>query len=191
LGDTDDLDLDFDNLGDLPDTGSPDAGDGSGAPPADPAGASGANESKRINDLMSNWQREKARADRLEAEAQGKKTAQAKPKAGEMPEAVRQWVTAAKDAARDRYFNTDPRLAEYGIELSAIDGETPDEMAASAKRYRTLIDAIESKARDKVLSEHGISAELAGGSRSVDLDIGAMDEKAFAELVAGVKNPRF
>lgn len=188
--DPDDLDLGLEGLGDDGDAGSSDSGDGSGAPPASGDAPAGKDESKRINDLMSKWQAAEARAEAAERKL---KTGdgQAKPRKGEIPPEVQAWMTAAKDAARDRYYNSDPRFAQYELEPSLFDGETPDDMASNAKRFKSLIDSIEAKARDRVLREHGVNPDLSSGRPVPDLDIGAMSDADFEKLVAGVKSSRF
>lgn len=181
-----DEDLDLDEQDQDDDTGSPDAGDGSGAPPAGNAGPKKSNEAKRIEDLMSKWQTAEAENARLKSQLEGKGP-QGEPGGEQIPEAVRQWMNAAKDAARDRFFNSDPRFAEYGIDLSLIEGEDPDAMKASAARIKSLIDAVESKARERVLRDHGIEADVQGSAPAPKVDFATMDDETFDKYVGRVK----
>lgn len=179
------LDDDIDGL-----SGS-DSDEGQDAPGTDGAqdGADKAKKRTREDDLMSKWQSEQAKNERLQKELvrlQGTKSTQ-----GAVPPEVQQWMDAAKDAARERFYETDPRLAEYGIPASAITGNTPDEMRASVKGYRDLIDSVETKARNKVLAEHGIVAESVGSSRFDDQDLVGMSDKDFDKLVNQVTGGRF
>jgi hypothetical protein len=145
----------------------------------------------REDDLMSKWQSEQAKNKRLEArlaalEAQSK----GGDKGAEIPPDVRQWMDAARDAARERFYEMDPRLAEYGIPASSITGDTPDQMRASVKAYRDLIDSVETKARNKVLAEHGIVAESVGSSRFTSKDFVSMSDEEFDKVISQVTGGR-
>lgn len=180
--DTDlDLDLDDTDLDGSPDGDGEDA-DASGAPPSDNPADRDGNESKRISDLTSKWQKAEARAKKAEAALKTKETPADKD-GEQIPEAIRRWMDAAKGAARDRYFNADKRFAEYGLELALIDGEEPDEMQASAKRLSALIDAVEQKARERVLEEHGLSAESVGSAPATKVDFGSMSDEEFMKFL--------
>lgn len=144
--------------------------------------------------LQSERDKERARANKLEAELrklqeQAPKGIQPAPK-GDLPPDVAVWLASAKEAARERWFNSDPRFSRYGLDVALVDGETPDAMQASAKRLSSLIDAIESKTRDSILAEHGISPAPAGGGSTALPDFMSMKDDDFDKLVASVTGRR-
>lgn len=180
----DDDNMDLEDLGgdDLPGSGS----GGDDAPPAD-GDAAGSKDSKRVNDLMSKWQTEQSRANAAEArirELEGKKTRGDSKDKGRDPE-VQQWIEAQVEFARDRAFNSDPRLARFGLTAEAVAGATPAEMAASVKRYSTLIESIETKVRNEVLADNGLvpDGDGAGGTSRQSTDFGAMSDEDFEKAV--------
>lgn len=176
------LDDDLDNEGE---PGS-DAAASDGALPSDDE--SGSKESKRVNDLTSKWQKAEARAKKAEAAlAKSKPESDAGAAPAVAPE-VSEWIEAQREFARERALNSDPRLAEYGLTADDIAGDTPAEVKASVKRQIDLINSIETKVRQRLLIEHGLSPEVPGGGRTERLDIDGMSEKDFDQLVARSKN---
>lgn len=134
---------------------------------------------KRIKDLMSKWQKAEARARKAEAAASGPKSGEtasdARPaEAPSLPSEVAAWVEAAREAAVERIYESDTRFAEYGIDRTDLDGATPAEVRANAERLRKLIDGLEGKVRNRVLSEHGFAPEIGGESR--------VPKKSFADM---------
>lgn len=180
----DDLDLLDDDVDGEADTGSgDDSAEGRDAPPAEGSDDAGP-EDKRVNDLMGKWQREQAKSKRLEAELAAVKS---KPSTvADVPPNVQAWMDAAKDGARERYYAADPRFADYGLDQSAIDGSTPDEMKASKKRWSDLFDAMETKVRASVLADHGIVPEISSTRKGPSKDFGAMSAEDFEKEVARV-----
>lgn len=165
MADNEDLDLDFeDALDDEGDSGSDGADDNDGtegAPPDDDNSESDEPESKRVNDLMSNWQKEQARANRLQAELDALKAPKSKgrAKATAAPE-ENEFVQFAREQTRNTLYASDPRLAQYGIDVTAITGSTPAEMQASLNGHRKMIDSLESRIRNDVLREHGLAPDV-------------------------------
>lgn len=190
MSDSDDLDL-FDDLeGDPSGAGSGEAGDGDGAPPAQGSNAPADAESKRVNALMSKWQSEQERNKKLQArldELEKAATSDGAPTPAPDPEREA-WMEAQRDFARERGLNADPRLAEYGLTSDDITGTTPTEIKASVKRWTDVIDAIETKARNRVLAEHGLAPEVTGGGAPPKLDIAGMSDDDFDQLVRKAKN---
>jgi hypothetical protein len=188
VSEQDDLDL-FDDLDENDSSGAGSDGDEAGAPPAK-GDAPAAAESKRVNDLMSKWQKEQERNKRLAAELdelKGKATQDGAPAPAPDPEREA-WLEAQRDFARERGLNTDPRLAEYGLTSDDITGTTPTEIKASVKRWTDVINAIETKARNRVLAEHGLAPEVSGGEPAQKLDIAAMNDDDFENLIRRTKN---
>lgn len=179
-----DLDQSLDGDADL----DGDSGSDNSAPQGDASAGDGKGD-KRVNDLMSNWQREQARANRLQAElealkggkpAEGSKDASA----GGDGQAAGEFIEFAREDARRRIFEQDARLAAYGLEASAIGGSTLAEMKASFAAQRKLIDGIESRARAAVLTEHGLDPEVVAGATERVKGIDAMSDKDFEALLA-------
>lgn len=175
-------DLDGDAGGD--DSGSASGGDNAAtsAPPKDG--------DKRVNDLMSNWQKEQARANRLQGELdklKSQKPSDQKPE-GQAPAADpdptrEEWISAQREFLRERALNSDGRFEEYGIGLDDLTGDTPAEIKASVKRFQTLIDAVETKARTRLLQEYGLNPEIAGQAMDPKVDIDGMSTDDFNKLV--------
>lgn len=186
------MDQEFDDLDGL--DGDDPAGSGSGgegSAPQGEAGADGTSEA-RINDLMSKWQTEEARANRLQAalDAAKPKDAGAKddggqvdPKQAELDE----YVSLARESYRQSLYEREPRLREYGLEPTAISGANAAEMQKSFEAHRKLLDTVESKARNAVLREHGLSPELGGGAASQPVDYSSMSKDDFEKAVARVR----
>lgn len=163
------------------DSGESATGSDESALPADEGSAPDDPRDKRIKDLMSKWQKAEARARRAEAAASGPKSGEASrdaapAEAPSLPAEAAAWVTAAREMAVDRIFESDPRFAEYGISKDDLDGATPDQVRASAERYRRLIDGLEGRVRNKVLAEHGFAPELGTESRA--------PKKSYADMTA-------
>ena len=180
----DDQDLDqFDDL-DSGNDSAPESGSDSSAPPSGQSGEA-SNSDKRINDLMSKAQREEARANRLERElnalkgggdASDDKAPQARPRRQEETEA---WAELLREESRKVLFASDPRLAEYGVTPDVLAGSTPDEMRESLRREVARIDAMESKIRNRVLTEHGLDPEVGGGAGEPPVDYASMSKEEF------------
>ncbi len=152
-----------------------------------PAGASASKgEGKRINDLMSKWQAAEARAKKAE-DALNKKGDAGGAEAGGGNTELQQYIELFREQAREQAYRSDPRLAEYGIEVSSITGSTPSEMAESVKRAGALIDQMAQRIRDDVLKKHGLSPEVTskptGGRKSFD----QMSDEEFEKELARAK----
>lgn len=171
-------------LDDSPEDGGSDSASGSdnSAPPAD-ASADDKGE-KRINDLMSKWQAAEARANAAEAKlkAPAKQGESADGDTGQAAQA-NEFLEFAREDARRRVFESDPRLAAAGLELSAITGTTLDEMKASLARQVKLVDGIESRVRSSVLTEHGLNPEVDGGARESLPSFETMSEEDFQKFL--------
>lgn len=181
----------FDDLGG--DAGGADAGSDSGEAGTD---APPPKESKRISDLMSAAQKAQARANKAEARVKALEAAKSEsgsqsddtaPARDERDEERQEWVSAQREFLRERALNSDARLEEYGISADDIAGSTPAEIKASVKRYQALIDAVETKARNRLLLEYGLNPEIAGQAMDPKVDIGAMSDDDFEKLVQKTK----
>lgn len=154
------------------------------APPSGSDSKTEANSEKRIRDLMSRAQKAEAEVAKLRKPAETKDSADggstAKAEADELREFLRENV-------RQQLFEREPRLAQYGIEATAIEGTTVTEMTASFERQRKLIGAIETRARSVVLEEHGLDPDVGGGSAEAPVDFNAMPKTEFDALVERAK----
>lgn len=144
-------------------------------------------DSKRIDDLMSKWQKAEAENAKLKAQlAAG--TAQADgANGGEgSAEPSNEFIEFQRELVRKGIFESDPRLATYGLDATAIAGTTVAEMQASLDRQRKLIDSVETKARQKALREHGIAPDAGSGSGGAakPVDYASMSAEDFEKAVA-------
>jgi hypothetical protein len=143
-------------------------------------------ESKRINDLMSKWQTEKARADRLEAAQAASSKGGDQQDGGTGSDAeLDEFKDFAREYARNQLFASDPRLAQAGIEAEDIVGTTLAEMQASFKKHLKVVGGIESRLRNKILAEHGLDPDVATGAGTEKTpSFTTMSDKDFAAFMA-------
>lgn len=179
-----------DQLDDDNDASGGDSGSDNSAPPDGEAQSDSA-DGKRVNDLMSNWQREQARANKLERElqalraaSQGNTQGQGTP-GGASGAELDEFKEFARENARTTLYSSDPRLAEYGLKPEDIAGSTLAEMRASVKKHQSLIDGIETRARNRILAEHGLSPEVAtGASTESTPKFSEMSDEEFDKFLA-------
>jgi len=188
MSEQDELDSDLGDNSEDEEDNAGSSGSANDAPP-DGAATSDANE-KRVNDLMGKWQSEQAKAAKLQQELDAErakaslkiaksKTASAGDKAAE------EFVQFARESARKQLFDSDPRLTAYGLSPEAIVGDSIEDMKTSFKGQVELIAAIETRARNEVLSEHGLDPRVeAGGSAGELPSFLSMDDKDFEAFVA-------
>lgn len=178
-----------DNEGDESGTGSGDAG------PAPQTGQTNgaSNSDQRVSDLMSKWQTEQARANRLQAQLdqRGKGAGDGKTEgdAAAEPSQADQFLAYQRELTREMVFKRDERLAKYGLAASAITGATPAEMEASLEAHRAFLDSVETQARQGLMVEFGIEPTVGGGGASEPpANFGTMSSEEFEKYVARVKN---
>lgn len=165
---------------------SSDSGSDDSAPPSDDD-AKDEGEKGRINDLMSKWQKAEARAKKAEAALK----AQPKPDAKQDSDATddgkagsNEFLDFQRQAVREQLFNADPRFKEAGLTVEAITGDTLAEMKASAKAQLGMIASIETRARNKVLREHGLEPEVSTGSATEKApNFGDMSQEEFDKFL--------
>jgi len=146
---------------------------------------------KRINDLMGKWQAAEARSNTLKSQLEqvvrsGGDT-RAKPVQGGLPPEVQAWLTAVRDAEIDRVYGSDPRFESYGIDRGDLVGESPDEIRASADRYKKLLDQIETKAKNEVQRQFGIIPDMGGSRRGPQKDLSSLNSADFLKELDGLK----
>lgn len=142
-----------------------------------------AEESKRISDLMSKWQKAEAAKVKLEGELKALREQGPAPSGGE----AALWIEVMREAARDQVYASDPRFAKYKLDSGLIDGTTPEQMRQSAKRLATILDQVEADAQQSVLKKHGLSPEQRGGAVQRMPDFTQMSDDDFAKAVAKAK----
>lgn len=165
-----------------------DSGSDNSAPP-DNKSASGGDD-KRVNDLMSKWQAEQAKSANLQKEIDALK-GKSKPAPKDKPAGdpvdnsqADEFVQFARESARKQLFDSEPRFAEYGLDVDAISGQTLSEMKAAAKAQLSLIDGIESRARNRILAEHGLDPDITTGQGEKPTSFSTMSDKEFAEFMS-------
>jgi hypothetical protein len=179
-------DLFDDNEGTDSDAGSADAGDGDDAPPAAKKGKpESANSETRINDLMSKWQSEQAKNAQLEARLAALEAGAGnggESRSAERDAETNEFLELAREQGRSALFASDPRFAQYGFEVTAIEGQSAKEMQASAARLRGVIEKVEGSARTNALREFGLSPEVTTGGRDKAFDPLTATDQEIAEM---------
>ena len=177
------LDLN-DNLDDN-DSDAGDSGSDNSAPPSGKAEPEA--DKKRVNDLMSKWQAEEARANKAEAELKTLKAGGAAAPEGSAPaggaDSTSEFSEFVREDARRRLFESEPKFAAYGLDQSAISGSTLAEMKESIKRNKALIEGMESRVRGAVLQEHGLDPEVVAGSHEAAPKLAEMSDSDFAAFL--------
>lgn len=164
-------------------TGSQADGDQSGSP-SDSTSTSSSD--KRYDDLMSKWQKAEARAKKAEALLTGKQTdgAQPKPQGSALDDPkVKAWVDEAAADVAERAFRSDPRFEQYGISPSEFRGESPDAIRNKVKQTRELIDKMETRIRNEILAEHGLSPDVGSTRAAPTKSFDQMSSKEFNDYM--------
>lgn len=136
---------------------------------------------KRVNDLMSKWQKAEARARKAEAALVG---------GSDTASAGDPWVAAARDLVIDQVYGSDPRYGKYGIQRDFFAGGDPSMIKAASKELSALLDGIEASAVEKARAEVGYVPELGGGPVREKVDFDAMTSEQFEALIAKAKSGR-
>lgn len=148
--------------------------------------ASKEKESKRLRDLQSQKDKETARANKAEALLkkiqEGGKSGDGKPTGSVDPE-VQKWLSVAKESARTRLYESDPRFKEYGLPPSLISGDSPEDMETSFTQLKRLVGKVESRVRDSVLKEHGFAEAPQSSSKTPKRDFANMSKEEFDKVV--------
>lgn len=150
---------------------------------------------KRVKDFQSKADAAEARANKAEARLKTLESAfkvdnsddSKPPKSGNAST-----DSAIIDMARMFAYQQNPKLADYGVEMSDISGSTPSEIARNATDIVARFEKIETKARNKVLAEQGLAPEISGGeTSSPKRDFSTMPKKDFDAFVeAAMKGQR-
>jgi hypothetical protein len=140
---------------------------------------------KRVRDLQSKADKETARANKAEAELARVKAALVQDsESGTPPSSGAPADGALLDMARMFAYQQNPKLAEYDVPVSALNGGTPSEIAASAAELVARYERIETKARNKLLAENGQAPEIdSGGPPAKARDFSTMSKEDFNKLV--------
>ncbi len=180
---TDEQDLELDGEADA---GTETEGD---EPAGETPEADKAKEDKRISDLQSKADKAEARANKAEA-ALAKTVSRGDgeaPKVQSDPEREA-LMSELRDASLDAVFAEFAELKDYGVDRSLIEGRTRAEMREAATALVGLVKSVETKARNRVLKEHGIKAEPAGATRQPPKDFASMSNEDFEKELANSKS---
>lgn len=139
---------------------------------------------KRLSDAQSLAQKETARANQAEA-ALKKLNAGKGSDAGDDP-VTKALMQELREASLDSVFGDFPELKEFGIERSLIDGSTRADIRESATQLVKLIKAVATKAGNKALAEHGVTAEPAGATRQQPQNYVTMPDDEFKKLLDSI-----
>lgn len=152
----------------------------------DESAAEGSKPDKRVRDLQSKADAETARANKAEAALKALK--QGGSGSGSNDPATQALMTELREASLDAVFGEFPELRDYGIDRSLIEGTTRAELRGNAASLVGLIKKVETKARNKVLAENGLSAPTTGGKVQKPVDYASMSDEDFKKLL---DNPRY
>jgi len=140
-------------------------------------------DAKRIADLTSARDREAARANKaeqaLKAAKQGGGGSQSDP-------ATQALMTELREASLDAVFAEFPQLRDYGIDRSLIEGSTRAELRENATSLVGLIKNVETKVRNKVLADNGITAPASGDRVRKPVDYKTMSDEDFEKVLNGI-----
>ena len=165
------------------DAGSQADGGQSGSPSDD---TSASDSDKRYNDLMSKWQKAEARAKKLEEAIKGKESGAQTPANGfsikDDPK-LKAWLDEAAADVAERAYRSDPRFEQYGISASEFRGESPEQIRAKVKQTRELIDKMETRIRNELLAEHGLSPDVGSTRPAPTKSFDQMSSKEFNDYM--------
>jgi len=161
-----------------------------GAPEDDTPG-----DSERVRALMSMWQKEQARANKLEAELAKTRTGTTgatEPTSTSSGDGeTAEHLTFMREMTRDTLYQSDPRLSRYGFDATSIEGATPSQMKASLKNIQSVIDRIEGDTSNRTLKKHGLTPSIKDGGGPADRkqrkSIAEMSDEEIDRLVNKVK----
>lgn len=134
---------------------------------------------KRIRDLQAKADKAEAELNKMRKQAKDGGTEGAKARDPE----VERWMKQAQEATRERIYELDPQLKLMKVPPTAITGETPEEMRASAKDLSRLIARISTQVRNQVLQEHGFSAPPRGERAEPARNYESMAQEEFDKIV--------
>jgi len=140
---------------------------------------------KRVRDLQSKADAAEARANKAEAALKALKQGGS----GDGGDPVNKALMAElREASLDAVFGEFPQLRDYGIDRSLIEGATRSELRENATSLVGLIKNVETKVRNKVLADNGLTAETPGNARRKPVDYGSMSDEDFKKLL---ENPGY
>lgn len=158
---------------------------------SDPEGESDAGKpaksaDKRISEMQSERDRETARANKAEKQLKAILAAQnGGAEGGNPPAGGDAGNSAILDMARMFAVQQHPKLAEYGLTESDLNGSTPAEIAANAAELVARFEKIETRALNKVLADRGLAPEIDGQSPPPKArDYSTMPKEDFDKVLA-------
>lgn len=138
---------------------------------------------KRVRDLQSKADAAEARANKAEqalaAKARGESGAGVDP-------GTKALMAELREASLDAVYAEFSHLRDYGIDRSLIEGSTRVELRDNASALVSLIKGVESKVRNRVLSENGLKADPAGTRVSKPVDYNSMKDEDFIKLLDSI-----
>lgn len=148
---------------------------------------------KRISDLQSAKDKETARANKLQKQLDAIAAATKEPdaEAGKPPEGGNVADAQILDMARMFAFQQNPKLSEYGIQASDLNGSSPSDIAKAATELVARFEKFETQARNKILADQGLAPEVdAGSPPSQPRDYSSMPKEDFDKAVAAALGKR-
>lgn len=138
---------------------------------------------KRISALQSAKDKETARANKAEAALKALK--QGGSGDGGDP-ATKALMAELREASLDAVFAEYPQLRDYDIDRSLIEGSTRAELREAATSLVGLIKNVETKVRNKVLADNGITAPASGTKVRKAVDYATMSDEDFMKALNSV-----
>jgi len=150
---------------------------------------------KRISDLQSKADKETARANKAEARLKALEAAlkEGDAEGSKSPAAAGGNIADAAilDMARMFAYQQNPKLAEYGISMADLNGDTPSDVARNATELVARFEKIETQVRNRVLADQGLAPEIDGGSPAApSRDFSKMSKEDFDKVVDAALNKR-
>lgn len=136
---------------------------------------------------MSQAQKAQARAAKAEAQllqaVRSGEESQSLSRSAQLPIEVQAWLQSVKDAEAERVFEQDPRFKAYGVSSSDLLGDTPEEIRASADRFKRMIDKVEGRVRAEMRRDYGITPDIGGERRGPKVDVSGMPSDEFLKYL--------
>lgn len=144
-----------------------------------------AGDAKRIADLMSDKDKETARANKAEKALEALRNGA--EGSGSNDPATKALMAELREASLDSVYAEYPDLREYDIDRSLIDGTTRAEMRQSATALVALIKKVSTKSANKALAEAGVKPEPAGSTRRNAKSVTDMSDDEFLKMLDSVR----
>lgn len=140
---------------------------------------------KRVSDLQSKFDKETARANKLQKQLDAL-TAAEKEDGTEARKSLSGGNASTDngvlDVARMLAYQTNPKLADYGVAMSDLNGSTAAEIVANAAALVAQFEKVETRIKNKVLADNGLAPDISDTPPPPKRDIANMSSEDFTKL---------